>query len=156
VTIERVVIVGTGGAGKTTLARALADHIGGEVVALDTIAWKQRRRVPDDVAAAELCQRLEELDRWVVDGTLPDLLSRTAVPLADQVIWLDTPRGIAARRVLRRGAAWLPAAVHIVVFGGRVGRQAARLLGSPAVEGRRAVRLSSTAEIDAWLSSQLA
>ncbi|MGF1595821.1 MAG: isopentenyl transferase family protein [Acidimicrobiales bacterium] len=83
--MERVAIVGPGGAGKSTFARALADRTGLPVIHLDRHFWK-----PGWVETERDAWRQEQAallagDRWIVDGnyggTLDERFSR-----ADTVI----------------------------------------------------------------------
>lgn len=105
--MKRVVILGSGGAGKSTLARRLGDITGLPVVHLDTLfwlpGWKERdkeefdRMLLDEVAK----------DRWIIDGNY----SRTMPPrlaAADTILWLDYSRwrclwGVLKRRVMYHG-----------------------------------------------------
>jgi adenylate kinase family enzyme len=144
--------MGIGGAGKTSLAQPLADRIQADYIALDKIAWSKARRVPD-AAVTEALGVLLRAERWVIDGTLVDLLARTAIPLADHVIWIDTPRFLAARRILRRGAKWGPAAARVCLEAGGIRRRARRVLRSAASQGGTCVRLSSPSEVDSWLAA---
>ena len=151
--MNRVLIVGVGGAGKTTIAEPLAAHLGTDVVPLDSIAWKDAKRVDDVDVAAELERRLR-VDRWVVDGTLIGLLGEHVAPRADTIVWVDTPVAIAAFRTLRRGIGWIPAATYNGLAGPLVRRRARQLLA--AYEGRATcVRLRTTGQADAWLASAL-
>jgi len=66
--MKRVAIVGPGGAGKSTFARALGERTGLPVVHLDRLFWKPGWvETPRD----EWRQRQSELfaaDRWIADG----------------------------------------------------------------------------------------
>jgi adenylate kinase family enzyme len=150
--VNRVLVLGVGGAGKTTLARPLADHLGCDLVALDQIAWRDARRLDDAEVVRDLQPRLVA-DRWVVDGTLMDLLGEHVAPHADHIVWVDTPLRVAASRLVRRGRRFWPAAAHVAVAGPLVRRRAARLLR--ANEGRAVcTRLRTSAAADAWLSTR--
>jgi adenylate kinase family enzyme len=105
--VRRISVVGTSGAGKSTVARELARNLGVPLVELDSIfhqpGWAPlppeefRRRVADMAAG----------DGWVIDGNYS-----TVRPLvwerADTVVWLDLPRRAVMRqiawRTLRRAA----------------------------------------------------
>ena len=98
--MRNILIVGICGAGKSTLARALARQLGLRHVELDALRhgprWGVRASFVDDVVA------LTATDGWVADSTayaevLPRLWSR-----ADTAIWLELSRGVVLGRVLRR------------------------------------------------------
>ena len=87
--MERVLIIGCGGAGKSTLARRLGEKTGLPVVHLDQIYWMPGnwRHLEHDEFDALLAEELKK-DRWIIDGnfnrTLPMRLER-----CDTVIYLD-------------------------------------------------------------------
>ncbi len=98
--MRRVLVGGVSGAGKTTLARALAARLALPYVEMDALYhgpdWQPRPSFDDDVAA------FAATDAWITDShgyrSVRDLLwSR-----ADTVIWLDYPRRIVMWRVVRR------------------------------------------------------
>ena len=90
--MERVMIIGCGGSGKTTLARQLGEKTGLPVIHLDQIFWSPGnwqhldREVFDDLLRQEL-----EKTQWIMDGnfdrTLPMRLEK-----CDTVIYLDYNR----------------------------------------------------------------
>ena len=97
--MRRVVIVGTTGAGKTTLAHPLAVKLGASHIELDALHWRAGwTPAPDFVAQVECALQAE---RWVVDGNYsevqPLILSR-----ADTIIWLDYSFGTKLRRLFVR------------------------------------------------------
>jgi adenylate kinase family enzyme len=97
--VDRVVVVGACGSGKTTVARSLATKLGAPFVELDALhhgpAWSVRPTFTHDVDLAT------QGPRWVVDGNysaVRDLLwSR-----ADAIVWLDLPLWLVEYRVIRR------------------------------------------------------
>ena len=105
--MQRVVILGCGGAGKSTLARRLGERTGLPVFHLDCAFWK-----PGWVESSkeEFAARHDELlkgERWIIDGNYSRTLQRRAAA-ADTVLLLDLPRwrcmiGILARYVKGRG-----------------------------------------------------
>ena len=75
-------ILGPGGAGKTTVANELAERTGLPVVHLDRIFWREGwTPAPRQEAEREL-ERVVEADRWILDGNFlfgsehPDFPSR--------------------------------------------------------------------------------
>jgi adenylate kinase family enzyme len=99
--MERVIIIGCGGAGKSTLAQKMGQKTGLPVVHLDKLFWK-----PGWVESApeEIDEKIrQELDKpqWIMDGnfnrTLPMRVAR-----ADTVIYLDFSRMACLLGVLKR------------------------------------------------------
>lgn len=94
--------VGSAGSGKSTLARRLAATLDVPHVEIDAIyhlpGWQELDR-------SELRSRLDELttgDCWVVDGYRECVMEGPVWARADTVIWLDLPRNVVMRQVVRR------------------------------------------------------
>ena len=100
--MQRVVILGNAGAGKSTLARRLAARIAAPVVHLDAHFWQPGWQPTPRVEWAERVSALAAQESWIMDGnyaaTLGVRLSR-----ADTVVVLDLPRVQCLYRVVRRG-----------------------------------------------------
>ena len=88
--MQRVVILGRGGAGKSTFARKLGEITGLPVIELDKHFW-QPGLVPTERARwMEIQKTLASKDRWIMDGDLgryDDLSVR--LKAADTVLVLD-------------------------------------------------------------------
>jgi adenylate kinase family enzyme len=102
--MNRVVVLGRGGAGKTVLSRLLAAALQAPVIELDTLFWRRPDLQP---LAPEDWVRVQEehlaLPRWVADGDLGpyDVLS-ARLQAADAVVVLDYSLPRCAWRALRR------------------------------------------------------
>ena len=100
--MERVMIIGCGGAGKSTLARKLGEKTGLPVVHLDQIWWEPGNW--QHIEKSEFDERLaEELrkPRWILDGNFNRTIeARLAV--CDTVIYLDSPRLVCLKNWLGR------------------------------------------------------
>jgi adenylate kinase family enzyme len=100
----RIVITGTSGAGKTTLARAIAAQLALPHVELDAINWEAGWRDLVRCDPPEFIRRVTEaaaVERWVADGNygpVRDVLWRRATHL----VWLDYERSVIMRRVIAR------------------------------------------------------
>jgi adenylate kinase family enzyme len=99
--MQRVAIVGSGGAGKSMLARQVGAIAGLPVIHLDHHFWRPGWvPTPDDVWV----ERQRELlagDRWVVDGNYSATLELRA-ERADTAVFLDLPRRVCVARAIRR------------------------------------------------------
>jgi adenylate kinase family enzyme len=97
--VRRVLVAGSTGAGKTTMARALADRLALPHTEMDALwhgpGWVRRPEFAADVAA------VLATGRWVTEyqyrTVKADLLAA-----AEAVVWLDHPFPLVAARLLRR------------------------------------------------------
>jgi adenylate kinase family enzyme len=101
--MQRVMIIGSGGAGKSTLARALGERTGLPVVHLDREFWKagwveSTREEFDARHDAATCG-----ERWIIDGNYSRTIDRR-VAKADTIVVLDLPRLSCMTGILKR---WL-------------------------------------------------
>lgn len=107
--MERVAIVGSGGAGKSTFARALGERIGLPVVHLDALYWKPGWvETPREEWASMQAERFAA-DRWIVDGNYGGTFD-VRFARADTVIVMAIPRiqcvaGAVRRSMRHRGTA---------------------------------------------------
>lgn len=101
--MQRIVVVGSSGSGKTTFARRLAALLETPHLEMDAVFHRDGLA---NVAHAEFLPILGEFtdsDRWVVDGNYTSHGTKDVVwPKADTIIWLDPPRRTALSRVVRR------------------------------------------------------
>src|SRR4051812_22129729 len=66
--MRRVLVIGSGGAGKSTFARSLAERLGLPLIHLDALYWRPGWvETPKEEWAREV-RRLLSADRWVMDG----------------------------------------------------------------------------------------
>ncbi|WP_296100462.1 AAA family ATPase [uncultured Agrobacterium sp.] len=102
---SRVLVVGSSGAGKTTLSRAVARILGGEYFSIDRdVRWLPNWRQRDQSEQYRIITHIVAGDRWVLDGSNPSTFD-IRLPRTDIVIWMRLPRMIClagvARRVMR-------------------------------------------------------
>ncbi len=99
--IKRVMIIGCGGSGKSTLSRILSEKTNLPVVHLDRLFWREGWvNIPREEFNILLREELKN-DKWIIDGnydrTLQERLKR-----CDTVIYLDYPRRTCIFGVLKR------------------------------------------------------
>ena len=99
--MQRIIIIGCGGAGKSTLARKLGEVLDLPVVHLDKLFWKPNwvetsREEFDALLAQELAK-----DKWIMDGnfnrTMPERIKH-----CDTIIYLDFSRVVCLMGVVKR------------------------------------------------------
>ena len=99
---ERILVVGSTGAGKTVLAGKLAARLGAPHVELDALHFAENWvEVPDEVFA-ERTAAATEGDSWVLDGNYSAVMRDLAWERAESVVWLDFPFLVCGWRLLRR------------------------------------------------------
>jgi adenylate kinase family enzyme len=89
--LQRIVVLGCAGSGKTRFARALADTIGATPVILDEV-WRPAWGPFDLERFRVLIDQAHAADRWVSDGNFAVASLDLRLPRADLVIWLERPR----------------------------------------------------------------
>ena len=103
---DRILVVGTSGAGKTTMARTIAQTLGRPHIEFDAYRhgpnWTE---TPDDLFREQLKEALKG-DTWVADGNYT--VARDVVwPRATTLLWLDFPIYVVMWRLfwrtMRRG-----------------------------------------------------
>ena len=101
----RIVVVGSSGAGKTKLARRLAERLAVPHVELDALHFAEDwAEVPDEVFAAR-AEAATATGGWVVDGNYSAMTQDVVWPRMATVVWLDYPFRTCAWRLLRRTVA---------------------------------------------------
>ncbi len=88
--MQRVAVIGCGGAGKSTLARALGHRLGLPVVHLDEHYWSPGWRPAEPAAWRARQEGLVAADSWVIDGNYLSTLD-VRLSAADTVVFLDLP-----------------------------------------------------------------
>jgi adenylate kinase family enzyme len=101
--MKRVLILGPGASGKSTLAARLGEIIGLPVIELDKLFWRPGLLPTPRDRWIDLQQRLVAEDRWIIDGDLgPYDAVEVRLRAADTIILLDFSLVRCAWRALRR------------------------------------------------------
>ena len=99
--MKRVLIIGSGGAGKSTLTVQLGPILGLPVIHLDSLYWKQGWQQLDKDIWRDTVSGLVAGDEWIMDGNYGGTLD-IRVPAADTVVYLDFPPLLCLWRVIKR------------------------------------------------------
>lgn len=99
--MQRVIVVGTSGSGKSTMAQAIANRLGYPHTEIDSLYWEPNWQGADPETLKQRVAQTIAADCWVVDGnysSVRDMIWRRA----DTLIWLDYPRWLVMSRIIRR------------------------------------------------------
>ena len=101
--MKRVLILGPGASGKSTLAARLGEITGLPVIELDKLFWKPGLLPTPREQWVELQQRLVDEDQWIIDGDLgPYDAVEARLRAADTIVLLDFSLLRCAWRAVRR------------------------------------------------------
>lgn len=165
--MKRVAIIGSGGAGKSTLARQLGARLGLPVVHLDALFWRPGWVETPREEWVALQRELVAREAWVVDGNYNATLD-IRLEAADTIVFLDLPNWVCAWRAVRRRvqhhgrtrpdlAPGCPEQIDLAFLRWiwdypRTRRPGVlEKLERAAAEGKRVVRLRSNAEVERFL-----
>ncbi len=104
--MNRIMIVGQPGCGKSTLAQALGECTGLPVVHIDRIHWQPGWVERSKAEKTRLCQEVEQQSRWIFEGG-QSATWHSRVARAEMLIWLDRPVWLRLWRVVHRAVTGL-------------------------------------------------
>ena len=95
---EKIIVLGAGGSGKTTLAKKLSKKSGIKVYHLDKEYWLPNWQRPDNEQWKSKIEKLAKQDSWIMDGNYIDTLD-IRLSSADLVIMLDIKTSICVKSI---------------------------------------------------------
>ena len=99
--MKKVIVIGSGGAGKSTFARRLGEATGLPVIHLDAHFWRANwDPTPKDEWKAKV-EDLVKRNAWIMDGNFGGT-RELRMQAADTIIMLDVPRRVCMYRVIKR------------------------------------------------------
>jgi adenylate kinase family enzyme len=98
---SRVVVIGMSGAGKTTLAKAIARRLGVPHVELDALHWGPNWSLPTVEGFREKVSAALAGERWVTDGNY-SAVRDLVWGRAEMLVWLDYSLPVVMAQLTRR------------------------------------------------------
>lgn len=99
--MQRVLVIGPGGSGKSTFSIRLGKTLGIPVIHLDSLYWKSGWVESDKAEWSEQIRTVIAQKHWIIDGNYSGTL-RERIDSCDTVVFLDVPRATCLWRVLKR------------------------------------------------------
>ena len=102
--MQRIIVVGSQGSGKTRLSLALGKKLGLPVIHLDVLYWRPGWKPSDTEDFRARVAEAIEGEGWVIDGSFAGLAMDLTLARADQLIVIERSRWLTVWRVLWRSA----------------------------------------------------
>ena len=99
--MRRVLVIGSGGSGKSTVAARLGELLNLEVHHLDKFFWSPGWLKPEPDEWIKTVTDLIEQDSWVIDGNYSGTLE-LRLRRSDTIVFLDLPRVLCIWRIVKR------------------------------------------------------
>jgi len=91
--VQRILVMGSSGSGKSTFARCLSGTMGIPMVSLDALFWKPGWKPSEAMAFGERVTEAARQPSWIMDGNyISHGAGHLRRQLADTIIWFDLPR----------------------------------------------------------------
>jgi adenylate kinase family enzyme len=100
--MQRVLVMGSSGSGKSTFAMRLSEVTGIPFVSLDALFWKPGWVKSDKAEFQERVTEAARQPRWIMDGNFQSHLVELRRDVSDTVIWFDLPRSTCMLGILKR------------------------------------------------------
>lgn len=99
--MKRVLVIGSGGSGKSTFARRLGERLRIEVKHLDRFYWRPGWTKPETEDWVQTVTGLVNGETWIIDGNFSGTLD-LRVRHCDTIVFLDMSRLLCLWRVTKR------------------------------------------------------
>lgn len=98
---QRIMVIGSCGAGKSTLSRKLAAHLDLPLIHLDQHHWQAGWVECDKATWTKKTDELIAAERWIIDGNYNGTMD-ARIARADTIIFLDYPTLTCLYRITKR------------------------------------------------------
>ena len=99
--MKKVLVIGSGGSGKSTLSRTLGKALGLNVIHLDKFYWKAGWVEPPKDEWLEIVKDLIGRESWIIDGNYSGTFAQR-VAACDTIIFLDMSSLVCVWRIVKR------------------------------------------------------
>jgi len=99
--MNRILIIGCGGAGKSTFSKKLNKYFKYELIHLDKLFWKPNWEKTSKYEWDKVVEEIIKKDKWIMDGNYNSTLE-IRINRADTVIYFDFPRIVCIWNVILR------------------------------------------------------
>lgn len=104
--MKRILVVGTSGSGKSTVAQKIAARFNLPYFASDPFYWEGNWKTVPSERVREKLHKVIEQDAWVLDGNFDDEWE-LVWKRADCLVWLDYSLPVILGQVILRNLRWL-------------------------------------------------
>lgn len=99
--MQRVMVIGGPGAGKSTLALGIGDRLGLPVVHMDALLWMPGWQMRDEDEFLRLATEAAAGEAWVIDGNYTRTQA-ARLEHVEMIVFLDLPHWLRMWRILKR------------------------------------------------------
>ena len=99
--MKRILVIGSGGSGKSTFATQLGQLLNLEVIHLDKFFWKSGWVEPPRDEWLQTVSELVNRDSWIIDGNYSGTLE-LRMQRCDTIVFLDLSRLLCIWRIVKR------------------------------------------------------
>lgn len=99
--MRKILIIGSGCAGKSFFSRRLHDLTGLPLVHLDKLYWQPNWVEPSKEEWEQTVRKILEKNEWILDGNFGGTMEMR-MQVCDTIIWLDLPAPTCFYRALKR------------------------------------------------------
>ncbi|SRR6266566_5645227 len=165
--MDKIVIIGSPAAGKSTLARDLGRILHINVVHLERVFWEPGWKEKPRDTRIDILQEIVREKQWIIEGTYLGS-SEPRLKAADTIIFLDTPTLVCFKQILKRYMSGgrshhdIPEGCHdklslfrilkVLVFPFKGKRTLKRKLLYYKSMSKHIIRLGSTKEVECFLA----
>jgi len=99
--MKKIIVLGSGGSGKSTFAQKLSQKLGLPLIVLDQHYWSPGWISPPKKDWRNKVSELVKKDQWIMDGNYKSTFD-IRFPASDTIIWLNRNRFLCCWRVIKR------------------------------------------------------